>query len=270
MIRNYFIIVVCLFAWSCNDKCGSSADCAHGEVCSDNACLPIDIKDAGAGSFTGNNAGTYDISGPEETVVKEKDNQDGDNGGSSSGGGGSGGSGSGSGSGDTDSGDTDSDDTDSGDSGDQCCTDKAAIAACWWQDAVQDGVTCSETKACPNELSCDYTDSKPESGEGLCACTEQSHCTGIEMNGICVIPEGETTGVCGPSFCNGFKRCSCWGGCEDGKYGGELVPEDFCSASVNTSYCCEGDYPGTPGTDQIGYCGSDPACPQALEGDGGP
>ncbi|MCP4674605.1 MAG: hypothetical protein GY854_03645 [Deltaproteobacteria bacterium] len=149
---------------------------------------------------------------------------------------------------------------------DECCTDPGAIEVCWWQDADRDQVTCSAINPCPGGRPCR---NNPGAGDdvktgteglpnpvGLCACTEDSHCTEGGMQGIC----DENRGVCGPSWCNGFKRCSCWGGCEEGKYAGELVPSDGCANNATAVNCCEGEYPKLPGTDQIGYCSNWVSC----------
>jgi hypothetical protein len=80
----------------------------------------------------------------------------------------------------------------------ECCSDSSDWPAFWWQDAETDGVTCAGDADCPSGA-CDEE-------AGLCACTGDDDC----RDGLCTV-----TGLCGPSWCNGYCACSCWGGCDD-------------------------------------------------------
>jgi hypothetical protein len=142
-------------------------------------------------------------------------------------------------------------------SGDECCSDPGQIAECWWQDAERDGATCSANSNCKNGNICNKDETGP-SGKGLCTCDGDEDC----RDGVCF------EGICGPSFCNGYLTCSCWGGCEQ-KYFGDAhydTPEKYCQNELATApYCCDGQYPNIPGTEATGYCSTSASC---LEGGG--
>ncbi|MDJ0762633.1 MAG: hypothetical protein QNJ97_06545 [Myxococcota bacterium] len=143
---------------------------------------------------------------------------------------------------------------------DECCTDPGAISQCWWMDADRDGVTCSPAKPCPNGNPCDYTQTGPN-GQGLCECAVRSDCwDGATRTGLCT-----EAGLCGPSYCNGFFACSCWGGCEAVAPAGYSTPGAMCQdiASGYPGYCCEGDYPADYAGVMQGFC-SDAECADGL------
>ncbi|MCP4538445.1 MAG: hypothetical protein GY832_15020, partial [Chloroflexi bacterium] len=139
---------------------------------------------------------------------------------------------------------------------DECCSDPGAISECWWRDADRDGITCSASNACPDSRDCNYDDTGPLN-QGLCECEDQEDCyDGDTLLGVC-----NASGVCGPSYCNGYMACSCWGGCEEVTPGGYDNPEDMCedTGSGFPGYCCEGSYSEDPTGIVLGYC-SDQAC----------
>ena len=88
----------------------------------------------------------------------------------------------------------------------ECCSDPGAISQCWWQDADQDGVMCRQSSDCPNGTSCiknGLPGTASPDGAGLCECSGPDDCA---PNGVCIIEAGNTKGLCGPSYCNGFKH----------------------------------------------------------------
>ena len=103
----------------------------------------------------------------------------------------------------------------------ECCSGPGHITECWLADAQDDGVICKEDEECPSNR-CD-TD------RGLCICSSDAECN----DGVCT-----DDGVCGPSWCNGYRLCSCWGGCE--KVGGESSYASLCVE--NGMSCCEGTF----------------------------
>ncbi len=156
---------------------------------------------------------------------------------------------------------------------DECCSDPGQITECWWQDATQDNVTCKVAADCPSGQGCnlDPENKNPITDEGLCECTTQAHCeAGIgddKMAGVCT-----DDGVCGPSYCNGIKICSCFGGCKTATWTSSDgtttydTPQELCENTAGAGFCCEGEvYAATPGTSVQGYCWSSDLC-----GEGGP
>ncbi|MBN2525885.1 MAG: hypothetical protein JXR76_05775 [Deltaproteobacteria bacterium] len=148
----------------------------------------------------------------------------------------------------------------------ECCTNVGKKDECWWEDAVHDGVTCMADKDCPskncikNLIRPGVTDTSGES-LGLCACnaTGANLCNDelYGMSGICMFSpddpaDTDTSGsgqfVCGPSFCNGYLKCSCFGGCEwwyqttdTDKL--DWTPNDVAAEQGDGVLCCEGNYP---------------------------
>ncbi len=155
---------------------------------------------------------------------------------------------------------------------DECCMDPGAISLCWWQDAERDGISCQQPSDCPNGTEC-VKDGLPglasPDGAGLCHCSGDSDCGNDgtnELYGIC----NEDTELCGPSYCNGYKICSCFGGCVDWHSGDYYTPDDLCEFIFedlpNDGNCCEGLYHMLPGTDLVGYCSDDPSCNNGTGG----
>jgi hypothetical protein len=148
----------------------------------------------------------------------------------------------------------------SGRADEECCTDPGAIAACWWQDAERDGVVCLTNQDCGSTMRCNKDivygpyDSTPPNGWGLCGCDDDSDCQAGEKDGVCTEIGGEK--VCGPSYCNGFMVCACFGGCTEGRSGNYPSPKDMCSDTEGgfPGECCESDYPSDPDGESIGFC----------------
>jgi len=143
----------------------------------------------------------------------------------------------------------------------ECCTDPGAISECWWQDAVNDGVACANPSDCAAGRLCEtdalvYGGHPSPNGEGLCECVDDNDCDdGISRHGVC----DEARGICGPSYCNGYRACSCFGGCEDVIIEGHATPKDYCATQPN-NLCCEHYYPKIPGTEQTGMCWDSTSC----------
>jgi hypothetical protein len=138
----------------------------------------------------------------------------------------------------------------------ECCTEAGEIADCWWQDARDDGVFCTDNNYCPSGI-CDKSFGL---GRGLCTCpTDQSQCTrtgALPMAGICT--QVGSSKLCAPSFCNGYSVCECYGGCVPASISGFERYRDFCSH--NGLSCCEGAYGSDPSGTRIGFCSPDMSC----------
>ncbi len=137
---------------------------------------------------------------------------------------------------------------------------------CWWQDATEDGVTCSAESPCPSGRECDYTITYPATNDGLCSCSSQSHCQMNGMEGICNVSEQ----YCGPSFCNGIKVCSIFGGCKNASWtsvDGSTTyntATEWCENMSGAGFCCEGVYPRSDELGFCGYCSPDATCEVAY------
>ncbi len=140
----------------------------------------------------------------------------------------------------------------------ECCSDPGEVSGCWWEDADDDGITCSPDRPCPGGQSCNYDLTGPV-GQGLCECAGNSDCNnGIDKQGVC----NTDLNVCGPSFCNGYLVCSCWGGCKSGTISGYNTPEDMCEDRANgyAGFCCEGAYPRLSDGKGLGFCSNTESC----------
>ena len=143
----------------------------------------------------------------------------------------------------------------------ECCTSVGKMDECWWEDAIRDGVTCKTDADCeitPKTGACIKDPSNP--GDlGVCRCNiaTQSHCFEPSEGryGVCITdprdpsdPEYTGDSRCGPSYCNGWLKCSCFGGCEwwdqtDPDNTPEQVAEEESLANGINLVCCEGNYP---------------------------
>lgn len=130
---------------------------------------------------------------------------------------------------------------------DECCEEVGQAHECWIEDAENDGVTCTADGECPS--------GNCNEAEGLCICDPDL--VAPQCNeGVCT-----EAGLCGPSWCNGYMICSCWGGCIEANEG--VSPETLCDDLADLG-CCEGTYPVQPETEDdpagSGYCSDDPSC----------
>ncbi len=149
---------------------------------------------------------------------------------------------------------------------DECCDTPQMRSECWWEDALEDGVTCSVDSPCPSGQECNYTKTNPMNNDGLCGCSSQSHCQMNGMDGICNVSEK----FCGPSFCNGIRICSCWGGCKNALWtsvDGNTTynnATEHCENMPDAGFCCEGIYPRSNMAEFCGYCSPDATCKVAY------
>lgn len=141
----------------------------------------------------------------------------------------------------------------------ECCSDPGQVANCWWADAYNDGVSCYEDSDCLSG-SCDEE-------AGLCNCANNVDCyDGVSSFGVC-----REDGLCGPSYCNGYLVCSCWGGCQQANKAGPYAsPQEMCgdSEAGYPGFCCEGTYPQGPEGSPQGYCSDSPFCGAECMGGG--
>lgn len=143
----------------------------------------------------------------------------------------------------------------------ECCTQIGQADECWMEDATDDGIICPTWDGAPSgySLACLYGSCNAD--ETLCACEDDDDCNdSVDRLGSCVIQPGDTVGQCGPSWCNGYKICSCWGGCVQAT---PVMPATVCDDADFD--CCEGNYPQDPvfntgGYVGNGYCADDPSC----------
>ncbi|MCU0662123.1 MAG: hypothetical protein MUC50_07325 [Myxococcota bacterium] len=140
----------------------------------------------------------------------------------------------------------------------ECCNEAGEIAECWWQDAKVDNVFCTSGAQCPSGI-CDRSFGL---GRGLCTCPGgQGQCERVGapvMEGVCATVDGRAS-RCGPSYCNGYSVCECYGGCVPIEFpGGYTSPDAMCGA--NSLNCCEGTYSTSSSGNYRGYCSPDPSC----------
>lgn len=122
---------------------------------------------------------------------------------------------------------------------DECCNLPGQADECWEQDVLSEKghVACEDDGDCATGQTCDLSLAGEDYG-GRCTCTTQADCLDTASEGgVCDVE----TNVCGPSWCNGYYICSCWGGCVwwDG-YDADNTPAD--DAIIVDMTCCEGDY----------------------------
>ena len=136
---------------------------------------------------------------------------------------------------------------------DECCTEPGAVFPCWKKDAEDDGVWPTAASDCPSGT---WQATSDGTGSHLCVCTTDDDCN----DGICYYEHPtDSTGLCGPSYCNGFQVCNCYAGCIAG---GDQTPEESCASNFGLN-CCEGNYPHYPGETSdvgFGYCSDDSTC----------
>jgi hypothetical protein len=143
---------------------------------------------------------------------------------------------------------------------DECCTEVGLVYQCWLKDAEADGVVPDAATDC---VSGDWqltTDGLMH----LCVCDADAQCG---PKGICYFDTPTaTTGLCGPSYCNGYQVCNCYAGCIAGD---DTTPSDNCDSLFSLD-CCEGNYPKYPGESSdvgFGFCSNDPTCGDGCASD---
>ena len=102
----------------------------------------------------------------------------------------------------------------------ECCTSVGKMDECWWEDAIRDGITCTIDSDCPYAVTgaC-VKDTVAGSNLGVCRCRPGvlTDCYDPDngKEGVCADnPDNPVVGpICGPSYCNGYLKCSCFGGC---------------------------------------------------------
>ena len=138
----------------------------------------------------------------------------------------------------------------------ECCTNVGKMDECWWEDAISDGVTCTKDGDCPWAVAgaC-VKDVTSGSSVGVCKCRPEviTDCYDPDngREGVCITdPDNPSSGVslCGPSYCNGYLKCSCFGGCEwwdqdDLTNTPDKVAGVESADSPEQVFCCEGNYP---------------------------
>ncbi|MBN2717370.1 MAG: hypothetical protein JXX14_16070 [Deltaproteobacteria bacterium] len=135
----------------------------------------------------------------------------------------------------------------------ECCTAVGKMDECWWEDAIQDGVTCRTDGDCAYAVpgAC-VKDPLSGSDIGLCKCrsgvTADCYDPDNGRLGVCMEDPDLGTFMCGPSYCNGYLKCSCFGGCEwwdqdDPDNTPATVAAQESAATSNQVFCCEGSYP---------------------------
>jgi len=138
-------------------------------------------------------------------------------------------------------------------SSEDCCSEPGQAQECWNDDKILDNViSCDDDNDCISG-SCDIA-------THLCTCITNNDC---ENNAAC-----SDSGLCGPSWCNGYMICGCWGGCDWWHSDANYTPEDW--AAAKGLYCCEGDYPAgvsISGEMVSGYLSNNPLCARSCTKD---
>ncbi|MBN2526728.1 MAG: hypothetical protein JXR76_10060 [Deltaproteobacteria bacterium] len=140
---------------------------------------------------------------------------------------------------------------------DECCENTGQANECWEQDALADdslgyifcktdadcgGGTCNMGPAVKTVLA-PYPRITAAGYTGMCECSDHTDCRDEnEQGGACFNfgddGTGKSVGLCGPSMCNGFYICSCWGGCTwwDDNSPTNTPTNDAATIGL---YCCE-------------------------------
>lgn len=133
----------------------------------------------------------------------------------------------------------------------KCCENTGHADECWERDALNDNVAghifCNSDADCATGFECntdvDLSGYEAISADfaGLCECNNHMDCRGAGGDGGACFDSPESnnaTGLCGPSLCNGYYICSCWGGC-DWWDGNDPVNRPSDDAATVNLYCCE-------------------------------
>ncbi|MCK9521700.1 MAG: hypothetical protein M0R76_01490 [Proteobacteria bacterium] len=129
---------------------------------------------------------------------------------------------------------------------DECCKKPGQADECWERDAIADGALCTQNADCKAGQTCDLsgTHTNGDTSKGFCTCDTNDDCIDLLANpkkdGICATrSNGDRR--CGPSWCNGYYICSCWGGCTWWDEDPYRTPND--DAAELGLVCCDGYYP---------------------------
>ena len=149
----------------------------------------------------------------------------------------------------------------------ECCETTGHANECWEEDALADDVAgnifcktdadcgggiCNTSPDVKDALS-EYSRIQAAGYEGLCQCSGDEDCQDASGDGgMCFFFGDDGTGtevsVCGPSMCNGYYVCSCWGGCVwwDGNNAENTPADDAATVGL---HCCENRAYSDPRTD---------------------
>ncbi len=149
----------------------------------------------------------------------------------------------------------------------ECCNTTGHANECWEEDALADDV--AGNIFCKTDADCGvgtcntgpdvkaalagYSRIQAAGYEGLCQCSGDEDCRDASGDGgMCFFFGDDGTGtevsVCGPSMCNGYYVCSCWGGCVwwDGNNAENTPADDAATVGL---HCCENRAYSDPRTD---------------------
>ena len=136
----------------------------------------------------------------------------------------------------------------------ECCKTTGHANECWEEDVLDDNTTgyilCNSDADCdgrPCYKSAAITAALAKypriTATGMCECNSHADCRDTDDNGgTCFTyddpDEVDDVNLCGPSMCNGYYVCSCWGGCTwwDGNNATNTPADNASSLGL---YCCE-------------------------------
>ncbi|MBN2529216.1 MAG: hypothetical protein JXR76_22695 [Deltaproteobacteria bacterium] len=143
-----------------------------------------------------------------------------------------------------------------------CCENPGHANDCWEEDALDDNeegfIFCNSDSDCGgrpcNTAAVDmekFVRAK-EMYKGMCECANHGDCRDSEgKGGSCFLASApdasEELKLCGPSICNGYYVCSCWGGCVwwDGNDPSQ-TNTPMNDAQTLGMYCCESEHYSNP------------------------
>ncbi|MBN2342139.1 MAG: hypothetical protein JXX29_03420 [Deltaproteobacteria bacterium] len=138
----------------------------------------------------------------------------------------------------------------------ECCETTGHVNECWEKDAIEDdavgNILCSVNGDCAAGQTCNsninltaYPNITAAGFTGLCTCDTHADCRDTSGDGGACFETidpvtSATVNLCGPSMCNGYYVCSCWGGCVwwDGNSTANTPSLDAAALGL---YCCENE-----------------------------